>query len=455
MKYPNLTEGVKNILGNPKKAIVKLSFPMIIGMAILSVYQLADGIWVAGLGSDELAAVGLFFPFFLAIMAIGNGLGMGGSSAISRKIGENKKKVADSIAIHTIVLGIIVGILITVIFLPLTDILFSSISDSQRVGVLSSEYAKILFSGSIIIIFPCVANAVLRGEGDAKKAMYGLMVGSFANIILDPFFIYTLNLGVAGAAWATVFSLFLSVLIFVYWLFIKKSSFLYVTFKAFKFKKDILKDIFRVGVPSAMTQISVSVSLFLLNIIVNLVGGDDGVAVLTSGWRVLMMGVIPLLGIGPAVTVVTGAAYGSNNKSKLVTGYLYAIKIGLVIELFIAAVIFIFASEIAFLFSYSIESSIIFDDIVYFLRITAIYYPIMPFGVLTASMFRGIGHGTKSLVISVLRAIILQTTMAYILSVNLGFGLAGVWIGMVLGAFIAITIAFIWGKITIENIFKK
>ena len=79
MKYSNLTEGVKNILGDPKKAIIKLSFPMIIGMAILSVYQLADGIWVAGLGSDELAAVGLFFPFFFFLMPFGTGFGMGGS----------------------------------------------------------------------------------------------------------------------------------------------------------------------------------------------------------------------------------------------------------------------------------------------------------------------------------------------------------------------------------------
>ena len=90
-QYNDITSGVKDLIGDPKKAIRKIAFPMIIGMFLLSIYQIVDGFWVAGLGPDALAAVGLFYPFFLMMIALGSGLGMGGSSLISRKIGESKK----------------------------------------------------------------------------------------------------------------------------------------------------------------------------------------------------------------------------------------------------------------------------------------------------------------------------------------------------------------------------
>lgn len=454
MEFLEMTEGVKDLLGDPKKAIVKLSIPMILGMMILSAYQLADGIWVAGLGSDQLAAVGLFFPFFLAIMAIGNGLGIGGSTAIARKLGARNKKDAEHIATHTIFLGIVVGLIVTVMSIPVVQTVFYGLSESKTVGAYATIYAQILFSGAIIIIFPCVANAIIRGEGAVKKAVYGLIVGSIANIILDPIFIYTFNLGVAGAAWATLVSLFLSSVIFIYMIFIQRTSFLHVTFKKFKLKKMILKDILKVGIPSAMTQISISISLFFLNIIVRLTQGDIGIAVLTSGWRIMMVGVIPMLGVSPAIESVTGAAFGAMDKEKLKTGFYYSIKFGLLIEVGIALIIFIFAENIAALFSYSTGSSVLFDDLVIFLRITAFYYPVVPASVAAASMFRGIGYGTVSLFNTILRVIILQTMFSYILAISFNLGLVGVWIGIVVGACISVVISITWAKITIHSLFK-
>jgi len=107
-----LTEGVKTLLGNPRKAIIKISIPMIIGMSAQMVYNLVDAIWVSGLGADALAAVGFFFPFLFLLMALSTGIGIGGSSAISRKIGEGNKKDADSVALHSIILGFLVSIMV-------------------------------------------------------------------------------------------------------------------------------------------------------------------------------------------------------------------------------------------------------------------------------------------------------------------------------------------------------
>ena len=447
-----MTEGVQDLLGDPKRAIVKLSIPMILGMTILSAYQLADGIWVAGLGSDHLAAVGLFFPFFLIIMAIGNGLGMGGSTAIARKLGARKKTDAEYIGINTIVLGLIIGLLVTLVSLPLVEPVFHSLSDSKTVGLYATTYANILFAGAVIIIFPCVGNAIIRAEGAAKKAVIGLVIGSVSNIVLDPIFIYSLDMGVAGAAWATLVSLFLSSLIFVYMIFIKRSSFLQVSFSKFRFKGVIVKDILRVGIPSAMTQVSISISLFFLNIIVKIIQGDAGIAVLTGGWRILMMGVIPMLGVSPAIESVSGAAFGALDKKKLQTSLWYSIKFGLLLEAVIALLIFVFAEQVAFLFSYSTGSTVIFSDLVLFLRVTALYYPVVPASVAAASVFRGMGYGTISLFNTILRVIILQTIFSYVLALVLNWGLLGVWGGIVLGAAISVVISVTWANRKINKI---
>ncbi len=451
MEFPEITEGVKNLLGDPKKAIIKLSFPMIIGLTILSTYQLADGIWVAGLGSDSLTAVGLFFPFFLGIMALGNGLGMGGSTAIARSLGARNKTDAEHIAIHTIVLGLLLGIIISIISIPIIENVFYSLSNSSTTGYYATIYARILFSGSILIIFPCVANAIIRAEGAVKKAVYGLLVGSVANIILDPILIYMLNLGIVGAALATLISLLISSFVFIYLIFIKSTSFLHVTFKEFHIKFIYLKDILRVGIPSAITQISISISLFMLNIIVLISSGDKGVAVLTSGWRIIMIGVIPMLGVSPAIELVSGAAFGEKNKEKLKTGFYYSIKLGLLIEIIIGILVFIFADKIAFLFSYTTSSSIIHADLVVCLQTTAFYYPMVPASVAAASLFRGMGYGTISLINTMLRVIILQTLFAYIFSLPLGFGLLGVWIGLVFSSFISVIISITWANLTIKR----
>ena len=128
-----ITKGVKTLLGNPKKAIIKISIPMMVGMGVQTLYNLVDGIWVAGLGPDALAAVGLFFPIFIGLIAIANGIGIGGSSAISRKIGAKDKKAADSVGAHSILLGIFIGILITISIYPFLHKIFNGMGAKGNV----------------------------------------------------------------------------------------------------------------------------------------------------------------------------------------------------------------------------------------------------------------------------------------------------------------------------------
>ena len=446
-----MTEQVKILLGEPKKAILRLSIPMMIGMLMQAIYNLTDGIWVAGLGSDSLAAIGLFFPFFMVIMALGTGIGVGGSSAVSRKIGAGEKENAENTALHTFLIALIVSVMLSLIIYPFIGSIFNKMSGNGEVGAMAADYARILFGGAVIIVLVNIGNGILRGEGNSKKAMYGLILGAGLNIILDPIFIYWLNLGVMGAAIATLISLTVSFFLFVYWIFIKKDIYLDLNFKKFKFNKNILKEILGVGIPSTLAQLSMSISMIFLNLIIVFVGGTNGVAVLTSGWRIIMIGTIPLMGMAAGMTAVVGAAYGAKNKYKLKTAYFYAIKISLLIELVIAVLVFIFTPFLARIFSYSEGSAGIYNDLFNFLRITSLFYFFIPLGMLTSAMFRGIGKGMNSLIASILRVFVFQLSIVYVLAIILNLGLVGVWWGIVIGNLLAAVLIFIWGVSTVNK----
>jgi putative MATE family efflux protein len=317
---------------------------------------------------------------------------------------------------------------------------------------MAAGYARILFAGTAVLVFSHIANAILRGEGAAKKAMYGMAVGSCLNIVLDPLFIYGFKLGVVGAAWATLVSIAVSALLFFYWLFFQKKTYLRITFRGFKPKMGILREILSVGFPSSLAQLSMSAAMIVLNVVVIQAGGTDGVAVFTSGWRIVMVGTIPLMGLATGVVAVTGAAFGAKNKEKLKTAFLYAIKIGVFIELSIGILVAVFAGPLSFLFSYSEEASRIQETLIVFLRITALFYPTVPLGMLTSAMFRGIGKGTRSLIVTILRTLILQVPICYLLGITFGFGLNGVWTGIVVANLLAVTVTFSWGKYTVEHV---
>ena len=173
--------GVTMLLGDPKTAIIKLSVPMIVAMSAQTIYNFVDAIWVSGLGADALAAIGFVFPFFFAAMGLSNGLGIGGGSAISRKIGARDKRGADNVAVHTIIIMLVAAAVFTVPLFTFAEELFVSIGAGGTTGM-AVTYARIIFAGSILIFFTNIANAMLRAEGDARRAMYVIALGAALNI---------------------------------------------------------------------------------------------------------------------------------------------------------------------------------------------------------------------------------------------------------------------------------
>ncbi|MDG6225364.1 MAG: MATE family efflux transporter [Candidatus Thermoplasmatota archaeon] len=445
------SKGVKTLLGDPKKAIIKLSVPMIIAMSLQTVYNIADAFWVGGLGSDALASVGFFFPFFFLTIAVGAGIGMGGGSAISRRIGARDRKGADNVAVHTMLLMIAAAVVLSLISIPLARPLFMLMGSGKVTG-LSLQYAYPLFITIIFVFFNNVAGAILRAEGDAKRAMYPMLIGAVLNIILDPLFIYGFGLGVFGASVATVVSMVVSSLPLFYWLFFRKDTYVRIDGRDFRPDLSIIKDIFTVGIPSTLMQMSMAVNMFLLVGITSRVGGTDGVAVLSTGWRVVTLATMPLIGIATAVMSVTGAAFGARSYVKLRDSFMYSVKMSFFLELAIAVSTFVLAYPIAFAFTRTENAANIRGDLTSFLMIICFFYPAVAFGMLSSAMFQGAGKGSSSLLITVLRTIVLMPPSAILFSVLLG--LDGIWVGMVVANVIGAAISFTWARISISRIGK-
>lgn len=424
---------------------------MIVAMSVHTLYNFVDGLWVAGLGPNALSAVGFFFPFFFMIMALSTGIGIGGSSAVSRMIGAKDKKNADAVASHTMVLMVIAAIVLALPFFIFAPTIFTRLG-AGPVATMAGAYARIIFGGTLIIFFGQVASALLRGEGDVKRAMVVMMIGSGLNIILDPIFIYLLKLGVAGAAWATMVSICFSSGYLFYWFFIKQDTYVSIKFRGFQFQKTILSEILKVGIPASFQQMTMSIAMLILNLIAVRAGGTDGVAIFTTGWRVVMFATLPLHGIATAVVPVTGAAFGGRAYKKLDIAYMYAIKIGVVIELVMAVIIFILAPQIAWLFTFTQESVRIRADLVNFLRIMCIFFPAVSPGMLSSAMFQGTGKGSYSLAVTFIRTILLAVPLAYCFAVILDLQLTGLWWGVVLGNSLGGIIAFTLGRIYVNRL---
>jgi len=448
----NVTKGVQILLGNPKKAIVKLSLPLMTAMFVQTLYNLVDGIWVAGLGPNSLAAIGLFFPIFMIIISLASGIGVGASSVISRKIGERNKKEADNAASQAVILSISIGILSTIVSLFIIRSVLKSIGTKGETLELSLKYSRIILFFIPLFMFNNIANGILRGEGDTKRSMYAMTLGSVLNIALDPLFIYGFGLGISGAAYATVISVATSAIFISYWLFFKKDTYVSLKFRGFRYDSKILHDILKVGIPASLSQISMSIAIFILNVFIVKAGGDNGVAIFTSSWRIINFGTVPLIGIAMAVTSVTGAAYGEQNGRRLEEAHLFAIKFGLFIGLSVMLAIILFAPQIALAFTYSKAASVIFEDLVETLKIMSLFLPGVPFGMFTSSMFQGIGQGGKSLVVSVMRTVVMQVFFSWLFTFILKVGLEGVWWGIVAGNATSSFIAFTWGRLTVKRL---
>jgi putative MATE family efflux protein len=447
----NATVGISLLSGDPKKAIIKLSGPMIVAMFLMSTYNIVNAIWVAGLGSDALAAIGFITPLFMVLMGTGSGLGAGAASVISRRIGAKDKAGADNAAIHAILITLILSVVLTLPLIVFTGPIVTLFGAGETAG-LATEYGQIIFLGMVLILFTNIAYAILRAEGDTKRAMYVMGASSILNMILDPLLIYGAGMGIAGAAWGMIASLVLVTAVMLYWFYGKKDTYVTLSWKAFSWNPKTARDILGVGLPASFEFFLMAILSIFINGLLVMTAGTDAVAIYTAGWRVVFFAIIPLVAIGTSVISVAGAAYGARKYEKIRTAHTFSITLGIAISLAISAITYCFASQIALIFSYSADSAHLTPEIAAFLATMCFFYPFVPPGIMSGSIFQATGKGMTSLAISVMRNLAFIAVFAYLFGVTLGFGEHGVWWGIVAGDIIGGTVAYVWARYYISRL---
>lgn len=445
--------GVSILTGDPKKAIIALSIPVIIAMLLQSIYNLVDAIWVAGLGGDALAAVGFVTPLFLILVGLGNGLGAGVSSAISRRIGSGDRKGADQAAMQGIGLILIISAAITPILVFFAEPMALLLGAGDATP-LTAEYARIVFTGTPLLLFASISYAIFNAEGSTKKTMYAMGASALINCILDPILIYPMGLGVAGAAWATLISIVIVSALILYWLFVERSTYVTLNVSEIRPRREISSDIIKVGIPGSLQFVMMSGVAILINAILVTTTGTDAVAIYTAGWRVVLFAIIPLIGISIAMISIAGASYGARDYSKLRSVHGIALRYGVLISLTLTATTWVLAPYLAIIFTYSAESAHMAPGITAFLRTICWFFPFVPAGMFSSAIFQGTGRGLSALILEFFRNIVFITLFILLLGISLSYGEIGVWWGVVAGNTCGGLFALFWAHRYISGLIR-
>ena len=437
-------KNVELMRGNPEKAVKTLAIPIMISMLLTASYNIIDGIWVAGLGQAAIAGIGFVTPIFMILNGVSVGLGSGATSSISRFVGAKNHEGANKSAAHALLIFLVASIILTAILLLVQEPLLRAYGASGQNLAEGIKYGTPLFSGLIAFMFGNGGSGILRGEGDMKRAMYAMIVSVVLNAILDPIFIYVLGLGSAGASLATIVSALGSASVILYWLLVKKDTYVNVSLREFKFDSKIAKDILKVGIPASMDMFMMSLAVSLYLVFISTIGG-----------RLYLFAIMPLTAIGSAVAAVSGSAYGAKNGDYLSRAHLYGVKFGIAFGTAVTIILVAFAPQLATLFAYTKETAVLVPEITRFLRIASLCLPLTGAGMTSSFMYQGIGRGTISLMWTIIREVIFTVTATYTLGIILGWGLVGIWAGLALGRTLASILNFAFARFTIRKVREK
>ena len=448
-------KNVELMRGNPEKAVKTLAIPIMISMLLTASYNIIDGIWVAGLGQAAIAGIGFVTPIFMILNGVSVGLGSGATSSISRFVGAKNHEGANKSAAHALVIFLVASIILTVILISVQEPLLRVYGASGQNLAEGIKYGTPLFLGLIAFMFGNGGSGILRGEGDMKRAMYAMIVSVTLNAILDPIFIYVLGLGSAGASLATIVSALGSASVILYWLLIKKDTYVNVNLREFKFDSKIAKDILKVGIPASMDMFMMSLAVSLYLVFISTIGGEYGIASFTSGQRLYLFAIMPLTAIGSAVAAVSGSAYGAKNGDYLSRAHLYGVKFGIAFGTAVTIILVAFAPQLATLFAYTEETAVLVPEITRFLRIASLCLPLTGAGMTSSFLYQGMGKGTISLMWTIIREVIFTVTATYTLGIVLGWGLVGIWTGLAVGRITASILNFAFARFTIKKVREK
>lgn len=305
-----------------------------------------------------------------------------------------------------------------------------------------------------IVVMPNALYGLLRSEGDTKRTMYVMVLCAIVNMILDPIFIYTMNMGMFGAALSTVISLLIVLLVILYWIYIKKDTYLSPTVNNFDYNPVMFKDILEVAIPAICEVVFITFITAVMHFIILSVSSTDSVAVFENGWRMVTLATEPMMAISTALISIIAANYGAQKYENMKIAYDYSMKLGTVLGIIALIIFLVFAPQIAYIFSYGQTSMRLFEPTVEFFHIFAWFFLVFPGGVISTYMFQGLGKGTTSLIFTIIREAICATAFATLFGIIFNWGINGVWFGILLGYTIGGLIAIIYANNYLKQLVK-
>ena len=427
------------------KAVATMAIPSVISSLVTVVYNMADTFFVGQTGDPlQVAAVSLTNPIFILFMAFANMFGMGGSAVASMALGEQNQKRMKQVSAFITYASLAVGILFALVLVGFMQPILSIFGANEETYVLARGYVFHISYGAPFIIWSAAASFVVRSEGASKEAMIGSMIGTIANIVLDPVLISGFHLGAAGAAVATTLGNILASLYYL-WYFVKKSNNFSIGIRNFTCRYGIFSGICSCGLPTAIFSTLMSVSTIVLNQIL-VAYGNAPVAAIGIVFKANMFITFLQMGLANGVQPLLGYNFGSGDKKRFQDIAAYTKKCCIVIGILATLLFFVFRRQIIGLFIQDEEV------IMYGVRMLIAYMlsgPVIGILFMNMNCMQSVGKAFWATILSVLRQGVLLIPLLFLLNA-LG-GLTGVIYGQALTDYIAVILSVLmWRKCIVQ-----
>jgi putative MATE family efflux protein len=438
-------------LGTEKisKLLIKQAVPASIGILVMSLNMIVDTIFVGQwIGVLAIAAITVVLPIAFMISSIGMGIGIGGSSIISRALGDNNTKKAlltfgNQISLTTIlaILFVILGNIYSTEILTLFGAKGAILNPGQ-------EYFDVIIFGVPFLAFAMMGNPVIRAVGKPKFAMYAMMIPAVVNIVLDIIFIKYMNLGMYGAGLATSIA-YASCGLFILYFFISSKSELKIIPKNFHLDFSIVVEIVKLGGVSIVRQGTISILMIVLNFSLYKYGGEISISIFGIINRVMMFALFPIMGITQGFLPIAGYNYGAKKYDRVKETIKKAIIYGCAIAGFIYILIIIFSKEIISVFS---KDPTLLAETPRAMILVFLVSPIIAIQLVGSAYFQAAGKALPALFLTLLKQGFFLIPLAYILPIY--YGVDGVWYSFAIGDVLATIITYIVLKREIDKNLK-
>ena len=427
-------------------AIVMLAVPMVLEMVMESIFAVVDVFFVAHLGADAVATVGLTESILSIIYSVAMGLAIGASAMVARRTGEGDKEGAAHAAAQALTLGCMVAIALGIVGAVFAPGLLGLLGASPAVVASGTSYARVMFAGNASILLLFLVNAVFRGAGDAAIAMRVLWLANFLNIVLGPCLIFGLGpfprLGVTGAAIATTTGRSIGV-IYAAWRLMRGDGRIAVARRHWRFDFPIITRIARLS-GTGILQILIGTASWIGLVRILATFGSTALAGYTIGLRIIIFALLPSWGMSNAAATMVGQALGAGKperaeKSVWLAGFYnmcFLGVVGLLFELFARPIVTLFTSDVA-VAAYAVDC----------LRIVAAGFLFYAYGMVISASFNGAGDTVSPTLLNLFCFWLFEIPVAYLLGIRMGMGPRGAFIGMALAfSMLAFTSALVFRR---------